>query len=87
MLRSANRDEEVFDSPFTFDIGRHPNHTWLSAAGSAPLPGRDAGACGTAALTNCCCDATTSNSVRQSDLSNMSTNMSIYDEMAISAQR
>ena len=25
MLRSANRDEEVFDSPFTFDIGRHPN--------------------------------------------------------------
>src|ERR1700748_2652737 len=25
MLRSANRDEEIFDSPFTFDIGRHPN--------------------------------------------------------------
>ena len=25
MLRSANRDEEVFDSPFTFDIGRQPN--------------------------------------------------------------
>ncbi|GBE65138.1 cytochrome P450 [Mycobacterium sp. MFM001] len=25
MLRSANRDEEVFDEPFTFDIGRAPN--------------------------------------------------------------
>jgi cytochrome P450 len=25
MLRSANRDEEVFPSPFTFDIGRQPN--------------------------------------------------------------
>jgi cytochrome P450 len=25
MLRSANRDEEVFDNPFTFDIGRTPN--------------------------------------------------------------
>ncbi|MDT7739880.1 MAG: hypothetical protein QOK09_3249, partial [Mycobacterium sp.] len=25
MLRSANRDEEVFESPFTFDIGRQPN--------------------------------------------------------------
>ena len=25
MLRSANRDEEVFDDPFTFDIGRTEN--------------------------------------------------------------
>src|ERR1700756_658373 len=25
MLRSANRDEEVFDHPFAFDIGRTPN--------------------------------------------------------------
>ena len=25
MLRSANRDEEVFDKPFTFDIGRAEN--------------------------------------------------------------
>lgn len=25
MLRSANRDEEAFDEPFTFDIGRAPN--------------------------------------------------------------
>jgi cytochrome P450 len=25
MLRSANRDEEVFDRPFDFDIGRDPN--------------------------------------------------------------
>ncbi len=25
MLRSANRDEEVFDRPFRFDIGREPN--------------------------------------------------------------
>ena len=25
MLRSANRDEEVFTDPFTFDIGRDPN--------------------------------------------------------------
>lgn len=25
MLRSANRDEEIFDKPFVFDIGRDPN--------------------------------------------------------------
>jgi cytochrome P450 len=25
MLRSANRDEDVFDQPFRFDIGREPN--------------------------------------------------------------
>ncbi len=25
MLRSANRDEEVFDAPFTFDVARQPN--------------------------------------------------------------
>jgi len=25
MLRSANRDEEVFDDPFAFDIGRADN--------------------------------------------------------------
>ncbi len=48
MLRSANRDEEVFDSPFTFDIGRHPNpHVAFGGGGPTPLPGRDAGACGT----------------------------------------
>jgi len=25
MLRSANRDEEVFDDPFRFDVARAPN--------------------------------------------------------------
>jgi hypothetical protein len=25
MLRSANRDEDVFDDPFRFDVGREPN--------------------------------------------------------------
>jgi cytochrome P450 len=25
MLRSANRDEDVFDQPMDFDIGREPN--------------------------------------------------------------
>jgi cytochrome P450 family 142 subfamily A polypeptide 1 len=26
MYTSANRDEEVFDDPFTFDVGRQPNN-------------------------------------------------------------
>ena len=44
MLRSANRDEEVFSSPFTFDIGRQPNpHVAFGGGGAAPLPGRHAG--------------------------------------------
>ena len=47
MLRSANRDEEVFDAPFTFDIGRQPNpHVAFGGGGLQPLPWRDAGARG-----------------------------------------
>ena len=41
---SANRDEEVFDDPFRFDIGRDPNpHIAFGGGGPALLPGRPAG--------------------------------------------
>ena len=35
MLRSANRDDEVFDSPFTFDIGR-TNNPHVTFGGGGP---------------------------------------------------
>ena len=44
MLRSANRDEEVFDDPFTFDIGRTENPArHVRRRRTAPLSRRDAG--------------------------------------------
>src|ERR1700727_3214826 len=86
MLRSANRDEEVFESPFTFDIGRHPNPHVAFGGGGAHhclgamlaraeiravldelLPPGDGFTLGPARVT----------------YPNLTTNMSIYDEMPI----
>jgi hypothetical protein len=38
---SANRDEDVFEDPFRFDIERNPNDHRLRSAGSALLPRRE----------------------------------------------
>ncbi len=85
-LRSANRDEEVFDSPFTFDIGRQPNpHVAFGGGG----PHHCLGAMLARAELRAVFDELL---LRGGDIRlgqatvsypNLTTNMSIYDEMAI----
>jgi cytochrome P450 len=87
MLRSANRDEEVFPSPFTFDIGRQPNpHVAFGGGG----PHHCLGAMLARAELRAVFDELL---MRCHDIEigpakvaypNLTTNMSIYDEMAIS---
>jgi cytochrome P450 len=87
MLRSANRDEEVFASPFTFDIGRQPNpHVAFGGGG----PHHCLGAMLARAELRAVLDELL---LRCDDIEigpakvaypNLTTNMSIYDEMSIS---
>ncbi|CNL15466.1 cytochrome P450 124 [Mycobacterium tuberculosis] len=87
MLRSANRDEEVFESPFTFDIGRHPNpHVAFGGGGphhclGAMLARAELRAAFDELLLRC--DDLRVGPAKVS-YPNLTTNMSIYDEMAIS---
>jgi cytochrome P450 len=87
MLRSANRDEEVFDDPFTFDIGRTDNpHVTFGGGGPHHCLGAMlARAEIRAVLDELLC--------RADDISlgpakvahpTLTNNMSIYDQMAIS---
>ncbi|HET9889441.1 MAG TPA: cytochrome P450 [Mycobacterium sp.] len=86
-LRSANRDEEVFESPFSFDIGRQPNpHVAFGGGG----PHHCLGAMLARAELRAVLDELF---LRCDDIEigpakvahpNLATNMSIYDEMAIS---
>src|SRR5258708_39436122 len=87
MLRSANRDEEVFESPFTFDIGRQPN-TRVAFGGGGPhhclgamLPRAELRAVFDDVLLRCGDIAVGPAKVAYP---NLITNMSIYDEMAVS---
>src|SRR5246500_327203 len=87
MLRSANRDEEVFSAPFTFDIGRQPNpHVAFGGGGAhhclgAMLARAEIRAVLDELLLRC-------DNIRvgraQVAYPNLTTNMSIYDAMAIS---
>ena len=87
MLRSANRDEEVFDSPFTFDIGRHPNpHVAFGGGGphhclGAMLARAELRAVFDELLLRC--DGFEIGATKVA-YPNLTTNMSIYDEMPIS---
>ncbi|MCV7380474.1 cytochrome [Mycobacterium alsense] len=87
MLRSANRDEEVFDSPFTFDIGRQPNPQVAFGGGGphhclgAMLARAELRAVFDELLLRCDDIALGPATVAHP---NLLTNMSIYDEMAIS---
>jgi cytochrome P450 len=87
MLRSANRDEEVFDNPFTFDIGRTDNpHVTFGGGGPHHCLGAMlARAEIRAVLDELLC--------RADDISlgpakvahpTLANNMSIYDQMPIS---
>ncbi|WP_431523721.1 cytochrome P450 [Mycobacterium shigaense] len=87
MLRSANRDEDVFPSPFTFDIGRQPNpHVAFGGGGAhhclgAMLARAELRAVLDELLLRCGDIAIGPAKVAYP---NPTTNMSIYDEMAIS---
>ncbi|BCO40721.1 cytochrome P450 [Mycobacterium paraintracellulare] len=87
MLRSANRDEEVFDSPFVFDIGRQPNpHVAFGGGGphhclGAMLARAELRAVFDELLLRC--DDIEIGPAKAAH-PNLTTNMSIYDEMAIS---
>jgi cytochrome P450 len=87
MLRSANRDEEVFASPFRFDIGRQPNpHVAFGGGGphhclGAMLARAEIRAVFDELLLRCDQIAIGPAKVAYPSLI---TNMSIYDEMAIS---
>ncbi|BAX93687.1 cytochrome P450 [Mycobacterium shigaense] len=87
MLRSANRDEDVFPSPFTFDIGRQPNpHVAFGGGGAhhclgAMLARAELRAVLDELLLRCGDIAIGPAKVAYP---NLTTNMSIYDEMAIS---
>lgn len=87
MLRSANRDEEVFDEPFRFDIGRRPNpHVAFGGGGphhclGAMLARAELRAVFDELLLRC-------DNIELGPATvaypNLITNMSIYDEIAIS---
>ena len=87
MLRSANRDEEVFEAPFTFDIARQPNpHVAFGGGGphhclGAMLARAELRAVFDELLLRS--DGITLGPARAA-YPNLTTNMSIYDEMAIS---
>jgi cytochrome P450 len=87
MLRSANRDEEVFSAPFTFDIGRQPNpHVAFGGGGphhclGAMLARAELRAVFDELLPRC--DGIEIGPAKVT-YPNLTTNMSIYDEMPIS---
>jgi cytochrome P450 len=87
MLRSANRDEEVFAAPFTFDIGRQPNpHVAFGGGGphhclGAMLARAELRAAFDELLLRC--DKIDLGPAKVA-YPNLTTNMSIYDAMAIS---
>jgi cytochrome P450 len=87
MLRSANRDEEVFESPFTFDIARQPNpHVAFGGGGphhclGAMLARAEIRAVFDELLLRCDGIALGPAEVAYP---NLTTNMSIYDAMPVS---
>jgi cytochrome P450 len=87
MLRSANRDEEVFADPFTFDISRAENpHVTFGGGGPHHCLGAMlARAEIRAVLDELLCRADDINlGPATVTYPNLANNMSIYDEMAIS---
>jgi cytochrome P450 len=90
MLRSANRDEEIFDGPFTFDIGRSDNpHVTFGGGGPHHCLGAmlaraeiravlDELLCGAADITL---------GTPRVTYPNLTNNMTIFDAMPISLRR
>ena len=87
MLRSANRDEEVFDSPFTFDIGRQPNpHVAFGGGGAHHCLGAMLARAEIRAVLDELLLRGDNITLGESKFSypNLTTNMSIFDGMSIS---
>ena len=87
MLRSANRDEEVFEDPFAFDIGRAENQH-VTFGGGGPhhcLGAMLARAEIRAVLDELLCRADEiSLGQAKATYANLTNNMSIFNEMPIS---
>jgi cytochrome P450 len=87
MLRSANRDEEVFDNPFTFDIGRTDNpHVTFGGGGAHYCLGAMLARAEIRAVLDellCHADDITLGPPKVT-YPNLTNNMSIFDEMPIS---
>jgi cytochrome P450 len=87
MLRSANRDEEVFDDPFAFDVGRADNpHVTFGGGGPHHCLGAMLARAEIRAVLDELLLRTDDISVGPAKVSypNLTNNMSIFDEMAIS---
>jgi cytochrome P450 len=90
MLRSANRDEEVFDNPFAFDIGRADNpHVTFGGGGPHHCLGAMlARAEIRAVLDELLCRADDiSLGLPKVAYPNLTNNMTIFDELPISLKR
>jgi cytochrome P450 len=89
MLRSANRDEEVFDDPFRFDIGRTDNpHVTFGGGGAHYCLGAMLARAEIRAVLDellCRADDITLGPPKVT-YPNLTNNMSIFDEMAISVR-
>jgi cytochrome P450 len=87
MLRSANRDEEIFGDPFTFDIGRSDNpHVTFGGGGPHHCLGAMLARAEIRAVLDellCRADDITLGLPKVA-YPNLTNNMSIFDEMAIS---
>jgi cytochrome P450 len=87
MLRSANRDDEVFGDPFTFDIGRTDNqHVTFGGGGPHHCLGATLARAEIRAVLDellCRADDITLGPPKVT-FPNLTNNMSIYDELAIS---
>ena len=90
MLRSANRDEDVFADPFTFDIGRDPNpHVAFGGGGPHHCLGAMLARAEIRAVFDellLAADAISLGSPKVAYPS-LATNMYIFDEMGISLRR
>jgi cytochrome P450 len=89
MLRSANRDEEAFDDPFRFDIGRTDNpHVTFGGGGAHYCLGAMLARAEIRAVLDellCRADDITLGPPKVT-YPNLTNNMSIFDEMAISVR-
>lgn len=86
MLRSANRDEEVFSSPFTFDVGRQPNpHVAFGGGGAHHCLGAMLARAEIRAVLDELLLRADNIRLGPADVAypNLTTNMSIYDVMPI----
>jgi cytochrome P450 len=90
MLRSANRDEEVFDDPFAFDIGRTENpHVTFGGGGPHHCLGAMLARAEIRAVLDelLCGSADITLGAPKVSYPNLTNNMTIFDAMPIALKR